>query len=360
MAVKQPTQIPIEIPDSSDLESNNDLYASDSGNDEQRQPQAQRVEGPSDEIMVTLQNLSDLTIHPPKVGASGNLRRPPFLRSHLRRSFLKRCEAEGIPTKGGKTREPEITYVYRTVGSESTFKATVKHWGCPLCDTYSKLETHQALERHLGDKDGGHPEVKVDMRRKSVNILYSSVDKHLTTSQDHRWEITLVMPVVAEEEEEEEVDSWVIVVLRSLTFVSPGTCRSESEIVEIYPDSAARRQWKTFAPRRRVGAVPMDVDEDRLKDEPEELALPAIEGIYDDFLDPSIRPPYLPFKSVKFSCRPDGPKLYDIIGAKSLKQFGILVWSVIDREEELFEMDGVRDEDKVMQALWCRWIMLNR
>jgi len=132
--------------------------------------------------------------------------------------------------------------------------------------------------------------------------------------------------------------------------------------VEIYPDSAARRQWKTFAPHRRAGTVPMDVDEDgtRTKDEPEELTLPPMEDIYDDLLDPSIRPPYLPFGTVEFSCRPNGPKLYDILEAKSLDQFGILAWSIIDREEELFEMDRVRDEDKVMQALWCRWIMLNR
>ena len=132
--------------------------------------------------------------------------------------------------------------------------------------------------------------------------------------------------------------------------------------MEIFPDSAARRQWKTFAPHRRVGAVPMDVDEDgaRTKAEPEELALPSTEEAYDDFLDPSIRPPYLPFKNVEFSCRPNGPKLYDILGAKPLDEFGILAWSIIDREEELFEMDGVRDEDKVMQALWSRWIMLNR
>ena len=218
MAVKKPIQIPIVIADSSDLDSNDDLYASDSGHNTQRQPQAGRVEGPSDEIMLTLQNLSDLTIHPPEAGASGNLRRPPFLRSHLRKSFLKRCEAEGISTKGGKMREPEITYVYRTVGSENTFKATVKHWGCPLCDTYSKLETQQVLERHLGDKDGGHPEVKVEIQRKNVNLQFSYVDQHLTTPQDHRWEITLIMPDVAEDEEEEEVDSWVIVARPSITF----------------------------------------------------------------------------------------------------------------------------------------------
>jgi hypothetical protein len=133
--------------------------------------------------------------------------------------------------------------------------------------------------------------------------------------------------------------------------------------VEIFPGSAVRRQWKTLAPRREVGAVPMDLDVDVpiVKEQPEELTLPPAEPeIYDDFLDPSIRPPYLPFKTVEFSCRPNGPKLYDILGAKSLDQFGILAWSVLDREEELFEMDGVRDEDKVMQALWCRWIMVNR
>lgn len=132
--------------------------------------------------------------------------------------------------------------------------------------------------------------------------------------------------------------------------------------MEIFPDSIARRQWKTFAPRRQASAVPMDVDEDgaRTKVEPEESTLPSADETHDDFLDPSIRPPYLPFKTVEFSCRPNGPKLYDILGAKSLDEFGILAWSVIDREEEIFEVDGVRDEDKVMQALWSRWITLNR
>lgn len=180
VAVKQPSQILIEITDSSGSDPNNDFYASDSGHNAQRQPEADQAERPSDEIMLTLQNLSDLTIQPQKAGAPGNLRRLPFLRSHLRKSFLKRCEAEGIPIKGGKMREPEITYVYRTFGSENTFKATVRHWGCPLCDTYSKLETQQVLERHLGDKDGGHPEVKVEMRSEGVSALHGSMDQCLT------------------------------------------------------------------------------------------------------------------------------------------------------------------------------------
>jgi len=37
----------------------------------------------------------------------------------------------------------------------------------------------------------------------------------------------------------------------------------------------------------------------------------------------------------------------------------VLSWFIVDREEELFELDDVLDEDKVMQALWGRWILLN-
>jgi len=44
----------------------------------------------------------------------------------------------------------------------------------------------------------------------------------------------------------------------------------------------------------------------------------------------------------------------------SLEPFGVLSWVILDREEEIFEVDDVRDEDKVMQALWFRWIFLNR
>lgn len=61
-----------------------------------------------------------------------------------------------------------------------------------------------------------------------------------------------------------------------------------------------------------------------------------------------------------YSCRIGGPKLYDILSTLSLDKFGVLAWSIVEREEELFELDDVRDEDKVMLALWNRWIMLNR
>lgn len=61
-----------------------------------------------------------------------------------------------------------------------------------------------------------------------------------------------------------------------------------------------------------------------------------------------------------YSARPGGPKLYDLLNMMSLEPYGIMAWFVVDKEEEIFELDEVRDEDKVMQALWARWIMLNR
>ena len=68
--------------------------------------------------------------------------------------------------------------------------------------------------------------------------------------------------------------------------------------------------------------------------------------------------PYIPVDV--YSCRPGGPRLYDILNDLSLDDFGITSWSVIEREEEIFELPDVRDEDKVMHALWGRYIMLNR
>lgn len=83
-----------------------------------------------------------------------------------------------------------------------------------------------------------------------------------------------------------------------------------------------------------------------------------------DGLGPSAAAPYLPETDergdVYYSCRPGGPRLFDLLNTLSLKPYGVLKWVIIDREEELFELDDILDEDKVMQALWFRWIFLNR
>ena len=75
-------------------------------------------------------------------------------------------------------------------------------------------------------------------------------------------------------------------------------------------------------------------------------------------LGPAAHHPFL--RNGMISCRPGGPRLYDILNELPMDDFGVLAWSIIDREEEIYELEDIRDEDKVVLALWNRWIMLNR
>ena len=85
-----------------------------------------------------------------------------------------------------------------------------------------------------------------------------------------------------------------------------------------------------------------------------------------DPLGPAAQYPYLwkagdeESEQAPYSCRIGGPRIFDLLNELPLDEFGVMSWAVVDREEELFEMDDVRDEDKVMLALWNRWIMLNK
>ncbi|EDR04559.1 uncharacterized protein LACBIDRAFT_330486 [Laccaria bicolor S238N-H82] len=86
----------------------------------------------------------------------------------------------------------------------------------------------------------------------------------------------------------------------------------------------------------------------------------------DNPLGAAAQPPYFPAQSdyggpsVYYSCRPGGPSLLDLLDTLPLEPFGVLDWAVLDREDEIFESDDVKDEYKVMHALWARWIVLNR
>ena len=77
-----------------------------------------------------------------------------------------------------------------------------------------------------------------------------------------------------------------------------------------------------------------------------------------DPLGPAAQPPYL--SGDQYSCRPGGPRLFDLLNYLPLEPFGVLSWMIVDREEEIYELDDVADKDKVMLALWNRWIFLNR
>ncbi|KAF8489731.1 hypothetical protein F5888DRAFT_1155777 [Russula emetica] len=60
------------------------------------------------------------------------------------------------------------------------------------------------------------------------------------------------------------------------------------------------------------------------------------------------------------SCRPCGPRLFDVTAKEPISKYGLTSWSLLERDEELFEIDDVRDEEKAMQALWNRWIFFKR
>ncbi|KAF4582594.1 hypothetical protein EYR38_002722 [Pleurotus pulmonarius] len=86
----------------------------------------------------------------------------------------------------------------------------------------------------------------------------------------------------------------------------------------------------------------------------------------DNPLGPAARPPYLPYASkyggptMHYSCRPGGPRLYDLLGTLPMEPFGLMAWYILDLEEELFDDDNITDEMKVVLALWGRWIFLHR
>uniref|UniRef100_A0A8H7XPV3 Uncharacterized protein n=1 Tax=Psilocybe cubensis TaxID=181762 RepID=A0A8H7XPV3_PSICU len=69
-------------------------------------------------------------------------------------------------------------------------------------------------------------------------------------------------------------------------------------------------------------------------------------------------PSHITGATITYSCRPGGPYLFDLLGTLPLAEYGVLSWEIIDREDEIWESDDVKDEYKVMHALWARWIFV--
>lgn len=95
---------------------------------------------------------------------------------------------------------------------------------------------------------------------------------------------------------------------------------------------------------------------------PQALPTPPTEK---DPLGPAACKPYFPAQSeyngpnMEYSCRPGGGRIYDLLGTLPMEPYGVLSWLVLDKEDEIFDSD-MKDEHKVMHALWARWILLNR
>lgn len=134
----------------------------------------------------------------------------------------------------------------------------------------------------------------------------------------------------------------------------------ESHIIPI-----AKFKFRSPSPPPSLSPTPSTISRSYIATSPRvQTREPSSQPPLRDPLGPSAQYPYLSTddegRGVYYSCRPGGPRLYDLLNTLSLQDYGVLSWYIVDREEELFETDEVLDEDKVILALWGRWIMLNQ
>ena len=53
-----------------------------------------------------------------------------------------------------------------------------------------------------------------------------------------------------------------------------------------------------------------------------------------------------------YSPQLEGSRLYGTLNEFSLEPFSLMTWYIIDRKEDIFELDNMRDQDKIVSALW--------
>ncbi|EKM49415.1 uncharacterized protein PHACADRAFT_201677 [Phanerochaete carnosa HHB-10118-sp] len=303
-------------------------------------------------------------------------KRVPFLLWNLRKSFIRTCELRGVPTLPPKQPEKAIKYTYRfrvlqdlfpgqvPTPRWSEYRELVTEWRCPFCDLLGHLNTEQMLCYHLAQN---HADVQMTWRTEGDTGHYMF----------HLPEPTQDEPSEDDEEEEEEILRAQESSDDELEYVDlPPKLPSPTSIVEDLVDA-----WQY------TSALPMQVDESDtseissqssytttltsslniiLQREYKELALQwqptppgrtPRTGITEtgELVPPPEANPLRPAAEPPLElCRPGGPRIYDLLNELLLEPYGILAWSIVDREEEIYKLADVLDEDKVMMALWNR------
>ncbi|KAL4251973.1 hypothetical protein ABKN59_005797 [Abortiporus biennis] len=295
-------------------------------------------------------------------------RKLPFLLRNLRKAFPSKCQSIGIPTYPRKPVKHHVIVEYRSQAS-ATSKMVKRYgklvqWDCPICDVYQDLPTRELLEFHL-QYDHGDVDVQWIKGQKTKD----------------KWRVVLLIPPPSafeeSESESEEEDT------SGLPAVEPArTVPTTKAPVSVSPRHPVRRAQKTVIDvddldlplpikskkfRERSTSPDLDFITDQEETSP---SPPPTRSIPEGFptpppaskrRGPAARYPYLPEDgSQQYSCRPGGPKIYDLINTMSLEEYGVLGWQIIDREDRIFEMNDLHDEDKMILALWNRWVFLNR
>ncbi|KAF8156828.1 hypothetical protein B0H34DRAFT_710695 [Crassisporium funariophilum] len=342
---------------------------------------------------VEMLTLSTLRMH--------KTRQLPFMVRTLRQGFLQRCRELQIPIYSDD-RRPTVSVHYDYVAGIS-YETEVSKWLCPLCELMGDFTTREMLDCHLR---WDHQEVYTE---------WVQTDE---TDESEEWSLQLLIPEILESEpessfardrqslskhEEEGTSDHGWLAHGETTLQTPPS-RGHFDLfpsVTLSPSLSRRRETSPsplakfeVTPVPRTGKVESSAPASTTASSSRPSVTnsissrwrsttgasistattqrPAHAGRYptppppDNPLGPAAQPPYLPAESdyggptVHYSCRPGGACLFDLLNTLPMDKFGVLDWEILDREEEIYESDDVKEEYKVMHALWARWIILNR
>ncbi|KAH9990944.1 hypothetical protein BJV74DRAFT_836416 [Russula compacta] len=294
-------------------------------------------------------------------------RRLPFLRRIVRTNFLRRCQVMGLAVDSISLQTQSLTILYKmpldvsdnesdnelTEYAVHEVKVAIDQLVCPLCDTLGRLTTKEILEAHL---EWDHPEVEASWLKR----------------ENGTWELALELPrdeVLVDEWEEAEsprsspldpsVHPWSPVRASPISEKGPGELQTPARETSTSMDDPPPAFFKfepEFSPTPSSRTASLVPDTVRVHQAPSRRDPLGPLGVY----------PFLPSSvddgndNLSFSCRPCGPRLFDIVARHPMSEYGLTSWSLLERDEELFEIDDIRDEEKAMQALWNRWIFFNR
>lgn len=329
---------------------------------------------PSDTLIEALENISLTTIRLAK------LHRLPFRLRNLRKGFLIRCESLGIDPSRSIPPSRPVTVIYHCVAQvaedrypeRQVTRTTMSHWRCPLCDLHGVFPTQQILSAHLRwdhvgvsfwwDMDDYTLCVQLPLTRHVTLPVASHASGHVPllppsramTTTSTRTASTEVTDFSSNFHNDEYTPATTQPPSRNTSVASqpfPDADKLEIKPTPIFPTGslALSTTRSSSVTSRTLSRASSSHASGRPTPPPRS-----------DPLGPAAQYPYLPESNDIYSCRVGGPRLYDLLNTLPLDEFGVLAWVILDKEEEIFEIDNVRDEDKVMQALWFRWIFLNR
>ncbi|KAK7054805.1 hypothetical protein VNI00_003268 [Paramarasmius palmivorus] len=292
----------------------------------------------------------------------------PFLRRNIRRGFVGKCQANG--TNMASQSGDGLRVIYISCQSvEKGYARDLDGWECPMCLMFpGGFDNRDMLKNHL---EWDHVDINVVWKR---------------NRSTRSWTIEIRFPDRGKESPLAEREAHPHFAYGTYkTAIQPESLLPEPEHEpepERIPSSAKGKGRAAppipFSPSRDASvATSHTLDSVSTTPAPSKKLFSSTSPTRSSFhptptpparnpLGPRAQPPFIPAISgdrkiqLNYSCRPGGSRIYDLLGTLSLEPFGVLKWLVIDREEEIFEVDDLKDEYKVMHALWARWILLNR